>query len=98
MLRVSDMADFAIEDLRKWHRWDYCDQVMDMFEKKNFNTPIIRKAILRYALQCPSGRALDFVKTQRARDSEWVAETLELLNLESTPAAPVKTPATPAKK
>lgn len=90
VLSVSDMADFAVEDLRKWHRWEYCDQVIDMFEKKNFNTPIIRKAILRYALQCPSGRAVDFVKTQRVRDAEWVAETLELLNLESTPAPATK--------
>lgn len=86
VLNVSDMADFAIEDLRKWHRWEYCDQVLDMYGKKEFNTPILRKAILRYALQCPSGRASDFVKTQRARDAEWVTETLELLNLESTPA------------
>src|ERR1035438_2541184 len=30
ILKVGDMADFAIEDLRKWRRWEYCDQVIDL--------------------------------------------------------------------
>ncbi len=105
ILKVSDMADFAIEDLRKWHRWEYCDQVIGMSGKTNFGTPILRKAILRYALQCPSGRATDFVNAQRKLDAEYVDETRELLNLESTPITPVKTvpkdqkaPPFPAKK
>lgn len=88
ILSVSDMADFAIEDLRKWQRWEYCDQIVGLFEKKEFNTPIIRKAVMRYALQCPSPRAVEFVKTQRARDRDWVNETEELLNLETRPATP----------
>ena len=36
------------------------------------------------------GPGQDFVKTERARDAEWVADTLELLNLETTPAPPAK--------
>jgi len=70
------MADFAIEDLRKWRRWEYCDQVIDLAGKENFGTPIMRKAILRYALQCPSGRAVDYVKAQRKLDREYVDDTL----------------------
>ncbi|HZZ82554.1 MAG TPA: hypothetical protein VFE62_28910 [Gemmataceae bacterium] len=92
VLAVSDMADFAVEDLRKWQRWDHCDQVLDIFGKKGFTTPIIRKSILRYALQCPSPRAVAFVKAQEALEREWVQETRELLNLETAP------PPTPAKK
>lgn len=83
ILNVTDMADFAMEDLRKWKRWEYADQIIDLFGKKTYNTPIIRKSILRYALQCPSGRAAEFVKTQRARDAEWVDETKELLDMET---------------
>ena len=92
VLKITDMADFAIEDLRKWQRWEYADEVLGLYGKKNYNTPILRKSILRYALQCPTGNAPEFVKTQRARDAEWVADTKELLDLESPPpaAAPLK--------
>ena len=86
VMQVTDMADFAIEDMRKWKRWEYCDSIIDLFGQKKYNAPIIRKSILRYALQCPSPRAVAFVKEQTTRDREWVEETRELLNLE-TPAA-----------
>jgi hypothetical protein len=85
VLSVSDMADFAVEDLRKWKRWECCDQVLGMFGQKDYNTPIIRKAILRYALQCPNDAAKKFVAEQRKRDKDWVDETEELLNLETIP-------------
>ncbi|MSQ93574.1 MAG: hypothetical protein EXR98_03350 [Gemmataceae bacterium] len=82
IMKVPDMADFAIEDLRKWKQWSYCDQILGLFGQKDFNTPIIRKSILRYALQCDSATAKAFVKEQRDRDKEWVDETRELLELE----------------
>ncbi len=87
VLNVDDMADFAVEDLRKWKRWEHCDQVLGMFGRKDLNSPIIRKSILRYALHCPNPAAKTFVAAQRKRDAEWVADTEELLNLETTPAA-----------
>ncbi|MSQ93575.1 MAG: hypothetical protein EXR98_03355 [Gemmataceae bacterium] len=87
ILDVPDMADFAMEDLRKWQRWDYCAQVLDLWEKKGYETAFARKAILRYALQCDTERARKFVEAQRARDPEWVDDIRELLELE-TKAAP----------
>lgn len=93
ILKVGDMADFAIEDMRKWKRWEYSDQILDMYGTKGFNTPTIRKSILRYALMCPTPRAAAFVKTLRAKDKDWVDETQELLELEVGPAI-----TTPAKK
>ncbi len=86
VMNVPDMADFAIEDLRKWRRWEYADEILGMFGKKDYNTPIIRKSILRYALQCDTAPAKAFVKAQRLRDQEWVDETKELLELEPAPA------------
>ncbi len=90
VLEVADMADFAIEDLRRWKRWEFCDQIIGMFGQKTYNTPIIRKSILRYAIQCPNKRAVEFVAEQRKRDAEWVTDTRELLDLE-TPAAVTST-------
>lgn len=87
VMQVTDMADFAIEDLRKWKRWEYCDTILDLFSQKKYSAPIIRKSILRYALQCPAPRAVAFVNEQKARDREWVDDTRELLELEM-PTAP----------
>src|SRR5262249_40908154 len=89
VLNVADMADFAIEDLRKWKRWECCDRVIGMFGQKSFDTPVIRKSILRYALQCPTNTAKRFVKEQQARDPEWVNDTRELLELETIPSSSV---------
>jgi hypothetical protein len=87
VLNVTDMADFAIEDLRKWHCWDECGQVLGLFAKGKYDTPIIRKSILRYALQCPLDDAKAFCKAQQVRDPEWFNDTRELLELETIPPA-----------
>ncbi len=87
VLAHGDMADFAIEDLRKWQRWEMADAVLDLFGKKSHDVPVVKRAILRYALSCPTARALAFVREQRRRDPEWVKDTEELLKLEG-PASP----------
>jgi hypothetical protein len=83
ILGQSDMADFAVEDLRKWHQWDRTDQVLDLYGKKTYDIPVIRRAILRFALQSPQARATTFVSEQRKRDGDWVKDTEELLKLEN---------------
>jgi hypothetical protein len=87
VLAHADMADFAIEDLRKWKRWEMTDKVLDLFGKKSHDVPVVKRAILRFALQCPRARARSFVEAQRKRDADWVKDTEELLKLES-PASP----------
>jgi hypothetical protein len=87
VLAHPDVADFAIEDLRKWQRWEMADKVLDLFGKKSHDVGVVKRAILRFALQCPSARATAFVETQRRRDAEWVKEAEESLKLES-PASP----------
>lgn len=93
VLHQPDMADFAVEDLRKWKQWEMTDQVLDLFGKKDFQIPVVKRAILRYALQCSAAnghaRAHKFVDEQRKRDLNWVKDTEELLKLEEP--APVKT-------
>jgi hypothetical protein len=80
------MADFAIEDLRKRRRWEYCDQIIDLFGKKSPNPSYLRKSILRYALQCKTERAAAFVKARRVQDPQGMDELEELLKLETQPA------------
>ncbi len=83
VLRSADVADFAIEDLRKWQRWGLCDRILALYGKEGYNAPIIRRAILCYALCCPNPRALAFVQKQRALDPDLVADIEEIVRLES---------------
>lgn len=91
-LQHGDMADFGIEDLRKWHRWDQADQVLDLYGKKSHDMPVIRRAILRYALQCPPSqkRAAAFVQDMRRQNPDWVSDAEELLRLETPAEEPAK--------
>ena len=88
IVKIADMADFAIEDLRKLNRWEHCDAILELDAKEGYQTGIMRKALLRFALQCPAPRAVVYVNEARARDPEWVSETSELLDLEKEDAKP----------
>jgi len=88
------MADFAIEDLRKWQQWKMTGRILDLFTKDSHNIPVVRRALLRFALCSPEARAAAFVEEQRRRDREWVSDTEELLRLESQAPAP---PVVPSK-
>jgi hypothetical protein len=92
VLRQPDMADFAIEDLRRWQRWEMTDPIIDLFDQKTHQIPVVKRAVLRFALASPMPRAMEFVKQQRQRDAEWVKDTEELLKLEEpSPNVPAKT-------
>lgn len=83
LLEQSDIADLAIEDLRKWGRWEICDRILELQNKKSHDIPIIRRSILRFALSCPDKKATAFVEQCRKRDPEMVKDTEELLKLET---------------
>jgi hypothetical protein len=89
LLDQGDVADLAIEDLRKWGQWGVADRVLALHGKKSHDIPIVRRAILRYALACPEPKAVQFVAEQRKKDAETVKDVEELLKLETAaPAAP----------
>jgi hypothetical protein len=83
LLDQSDIADLAIEDLRKWGRWEVSDRILELQNKKSHDIPIIRRSILRFALSCPDKKATAFVDQCRKRDPEMVKDTEELLKLET---------------
>jgi hypothetical protein len=85
LLDQADIADLAVEDLRKWERWEMADKVLALRGTKAYDVPIVRRSILRYCLQCKkSAAAADYVREQRDKDPEKVAEAEELLDLEKT--------------
>ncbi|HTU89565.1 MAG TPA: hypothetical protein VMF69_05655 [Gemmataceae bacterium] len=95
LLDQSDIADLAIDDLRKRQCWDATDRVLGLRTSKSYEIPIVRRAILRFALGCKDKNkaASSYVDAQRKKDAQMVADAEELLKLEQMPP----TVATPAK-
>ncbi len=82
LLLSSELADLAIDELRKRKQWHLADTILGLWDKHN--VPIIRRAILRFALSCPPGnkKVEAFLKEQRQKDPERVKDVEELLKLE----------------
>ena len=78
-----DMSDFAIDELRRWQRWEHTKDILGLFDKKSHNLSVVKRAILRFALQSPEDAAKTFVAQQRSRDAAWVTDTEELLKAET---------------
>jgi len=90
LLEQKDIADLAIEDLRKWSSWSETDRIIGLYGRESHNVPIIRRAIVRFALSCPpdkSPKAAAFVAARKKEDPKWVEEVEELLRLENAPPA-----------
>jgi hypothetical protein len=108
LLDQGDIADLAIEDLRKWGCWSMTDKVLSLYGEKSHDVPIIRRSILRFALCArdigpdgtvnkdkPNPKAAAFVAELRKKDKEMVENAEELLRLETTPVTPAPKPAEP---
>ena len=79
LLPCGDLADQAVEDLRRWGYWDLTADVLAQFGKPTHAAPIVRRAIVRYALTCPADEAKRFVAALRQTDPRLVADVEEML-------------------
>jgi hypothetical protein len=86
----GDMADMAVEDLRRWQWWDLTRHVVSQYQKASHSAPLVRNALLRYAITCPDPDAAAFVKAVRAADPTRVREIEEALEFERSPSAKPK--------
>jgi hypothetical protein len=97
LLEQSDIADLAVDDLRKRGCWDMTARVLGLQNTKAYEVPIVRRAVLRFALGCQDqdsekddskkAAARAYVDEQRKKDAQMVADAEELLKLEQTPPA-----------
>jgi hypothetical protein len=87
VLRQSDMADLAVEDLRRWQLWDLTPEVLALYGARGYDAPIARRAIVRYGLYCPRPEAQQFVARLRQTDPELVSDVEESLRYEQAPPA-----------
>jgi len=101
MLAQKDVADLVVEDLRKWGSWEQAEKVLDLFGKPGFSEPIVKRAVMRFALTCPpakSKRAAEFVAERRKENAKYVEEIEELLSYENPKPAAQPTAQTPKLK
>jgi hypothetical protein len=82
LLPQGDIADLAIEDLRRWQYWDLTPEVLAQFGKPGHDAPIMRRGIVRYALSCPRPEAGRFIQTLRREDPQLVKDVEEFLQFE----------------
>jgi hypothetical protein len=86
LLDQPDIADLAIEDLRKWQQWDLATHIIGLFDKPTHDVSIIQRSIIKYALTAPAENktAAAFLARMRAdpKQAERVRDLEQLLELE----------------
>jgi len=82
LLVQDDIADLAIEDLRRWQLWNLTDQVLELFDRKTHQAPLMRRSIVRYALCCPNSAAKAFIDRTRPVMPDLVKDVEESLEYE----------------
>lgn len=96
LLDQSDIADLAIDSLRKRQCWDMTERVLSLRTNKMYEIPIVRRALLRFALGCQDSKAKGstaaraYVDEIRKKDAQMVADAEELLKLEQMPPTAAK--------
>jgi hypothetical protein len=85
MVADGDVADLAIEDLRQWKLWNLTDAVLAQYGKASHASPIVKRAIIRYALCCRLPQAQRFVEQVRRQDPATVRDVEEALSYERQP-------------
>ena len=86
----GDMADMAIDDLRRWKWWDLTKAIIAQYNQPTHTAPLVKNAIVRYALTCPDTDAAAFVKTVAASEPDLLRETRESLEFERPVAPKIK--------
>jgi hypothetical protein len=91
LVTQSDIADLPIEDLRKWERIDVAEWILKYGQQDSHaQIPIVRRAVLRYALtveaKCEPAKV--YVKEAEKKDAERVKLVREMLADEKPKAVP----------
>jgi hypothetical protein len=82
LLPQEDIADLAVEQFRQWKAWELTPHVLAVANTKAHSIPIVRRALLRFALSSPQPEARQFIAEKRKTDPQAVLDAEELLKLE----------------
>ena len=97
----KEFADFAIEDLRKWGRWELTETILktaalDTHKKE----PMVKRAVLKFMLAASekNPKAAEFIAVARKDNPEKIKEYEEILEQERKTAAEAAVPAAATTK
>ena len=82
VIEDGELADLVVEDLRRWQWWDHTETVLKQFEKPSHSAPIVKRALIRYALCCPDPKAIEFIRLRKIDEPTLVREVQEGLEFE----------------
>jgi hypothetical protein len=85
MIVQGELADIAIEDMRRWGIFDgtRIRDILGLYGKKGFDAPLMKRTIVRYALCCKDDAAARaFVEERRREDADLVKGVEEELQFE----------------
>jgi hypothetical protein len=83
MISQGELADIAVEDMRRWEIHDRTRDVLGLYGKKGYDAPLMQRAIIRYALSCKNdARASAFLDERRRAEPELIKEVEESLQFE----------------
>jgi hypothetical protein len=77
-LARPEFAEPAITDLARWQRWEFRDQIADLYDAAT-STSEIRRAVVGYLHACPDPAAENRLAQIRAKDPLGVATAEEVL-------------------
>lgn len=83
LLVRSDMADVAIEDLRRLKLYDLTPEVLGLYGKKGYEGQLMRETIIRYALSCKDdAAAVKFLAQRRQTEPDLVRDVEDAMRFE----------------
>lgn len=85
LLPQGDIADLIVEDLRRWQAWDLADDVFVIYGRPTHAAPLMKRAIIRFGLCCPTPAGRRFVDARRAAEPDIVKDVEESLQFERGP-------------
>ncbi len=88
LIEQGDIGDLAIEDLRKWKLWSKTGDVLQLYGKETHQSPIMKRAIVRYALSVERDdsrykeKVVSFLQERKNKEPELVKDVEEALRFE----------------
>ena len=80
--RQGELADLAIEELRKMKHWGYTQDILNLYGTKGYTAPVMKRAFLRYALTAPKEPVVEnFLAQCEIKDPQTILEVKESLGL-----------------
>ncbi|HQR05827.1 MAG TPA: hypothetical protein PLN21_03340 [Gemmatales bacterium] len=88
----GDIADMAIDDLRKWKQWKFTDKILEQSKRDTHIGALVQRAVLRYMLSVPHDKypgAKAYVEAVRKVNPDKIKDAQEILDLEKANEADI---------